>query len=430
MSEPSRAGYHIQPARGWTNDPNGMIVRDGRWHVFFQHNPSAASHTDIHWGHVSSDDLATWTEHHVAFGPTPDGPDQGGCWSGVCLDLGDRVAALYTGIVTSPVDSTVCLRYASDPFLDDWSAPVVVATVPNLSGAGAQIREMRDPFVFESGGRRWALLGAGLTDGTPALLLWSCDDLQSWRFERVWVTGADPVLGPLAPAEIWECPQLVEVDGAWVLLVSLWRDNQLEGTVAAVGAMSTAPDGTPQLTMRGGGRIDEGRSLYAPQVALDDDGPWFLGWVMQVGAPHESPEDAVAGCLTLPRRLRLDGDRVHSAVDRRLQALLGPEVEAGPGGELPPRVHVRAAADAVTLRGRELSVTLPPGAEAWVDGEVLEVYPVDEPARTYRDPGTAGWHVVGDSTAAVIRSVRTSAQDGHPVGRAGHRDVENPRAAG
>ena len=94
--------------------------------------------------------------------------------------------------------------------------------------------------------------------------------------------------------------------------------------MAAVGSMSTAPDGTPQLTLRGGGRVDDGRSLYAPQVALDADGPWFLGWVMQVGAPAESPEDAVAGCLTLPRRLRVDGDRVLSAVDRRLTALLGP----------------------------------------------------------------------------------------------------------
>jgi beta-fructofuranosidase len=102
-----------------------MIHRDGRWHVFFQHNPSAAVHTDIHWGHVSSDDLVSWREHPVAFAPTPSGPDQTGCWSGVCLDLGDRVAALYTGIATTPVESNVCLRYASDPDLDEWSPPVV-----------------------------------------------------------------------------------------------------------------------------------------------------------------------------------------------------------------------------------------------------------------------------------------------------------------
>ena len=104
-------------------------------------------------------------------------------------------------------------------------------------------------------------------------------------------------------------------------------------------------------------------------------------------------------------------------------------MEPGPNGELPPYVHVRAAQDAVTLRGQELSVTLIPGAEAWVDGEVLEVYPVDEPPKTYRDPGTAVWCLVGDPTDAEVRAVRTSAQDGHPVGGPGHRDVEDPGTA-
>ena len=405
MSEPSRAGFHIQPAKGWTNDPNGMVFRDGRWHVFFQHNPAAAVHTDIHWGHVSSDDLVTWQEHPVAFGPVAGGPDQGGCWSGVCLDLGDRVAAVYTGIVTSAVDSTVCVRYATDPDLDAWSDPVVVGNGSGVGSGEIQVREMRDPFLFTWAGRRWAVLGAGLTDGTPAVLLYSCDDLEAWRFERVWLTGADPVLGALAPAEIWECPQLVELDGSWALLVSLWRDNQLEHTVAAVGSMSTAPDGSPELSVRGGARIDDGRSLYAPQVALDPDGPWFLGWVMQVGDPGEATEDAVAGCLTLVRRLHLDGDRVLSRVDARQAGVLGEPVVAAEG-DLPAYAHVAAAGDAVTLRGNELSVTLQRGAEAWLDGEVLEVYPPDAPPRTYRDPGTAVWRLTEGAAEATVREVR------------------------
>ncbi|MEP6648433.1 MAG: glycoside hydrolase family 32 protein [Lapillicoccus sp.] len=416
--DPARAGYHIQPARGWINDPNGMVFRDGRWHVFFQHNPASAVHTDIHWGHVSSDDLVGWREHPVAFGPTPEGPDQSGCWSGVCVDLGDRVAAVYTGILTSAVDSTVCLRYASDPDLDTWSDPVVVATVPRLGPGEIGVREMRDPFVFTWDGRRWALLGAGLTDGAPALLLWACDDLEVWRFERLWLTGADPVLGRLAPAEIWECPQLVEVDGSWALLVSLWRENQLEHTVAAVGSMSSAPDGSPQLTMRGGGRVDDGRSLYAPQVGLDLDGPWFLGWVMQVGAPDEAPEDAVAGCLTLVRRLHITDDQVVSRVDHRQAASLGERVAVGADRTLPAYAQLAAGEDAVTLLGTELTVTLQPGAQAWLDGEILETYAPDAPARTYRDPGTSAWRLAEGATDAVVRHVRARPTD-NPLASAG-----------
>ena len=402
MSDPARAGFHIQPRRGWVNDPNGMLFRDGRWHVFLQHNPHAAVHTDIHWAHVSSDDLVTWREHPIAFGPQS-GPDQGGCWSGVCVDLGDRVAAVYTGIVTDPVDSTVCVRYAADPDLDDWSDPVVVATVPALEGPS--VREMRDPFLFTWEGRRWALLGAGLTDRSPALLLFSCGDLEAWRFERVWLTSSDPVLATAAPAEIWECPQLVEVDGSWALLVSRWRDNLLEGTLAAVGSMSSAADGSPVLALRSVAPVDEGRSLYAPQVALDPDGPWFLGWVMQVG----SPDHEVAGCLTLVRRLRIEGDRLLSRVDDRQASLLGAEVSVDEDGMLPAYAHFAAGEEAVTVRGRELSVTVQPGAEAWFDGEVLEVYPGDAPPRTYRDPGTHTWRLAPGTAGAVVSTVVTTA---------------------
>jgi beta-fructofuranosidase len=405
VRDPTRAGYHIQPRRGWINDPNGMLYRDGRWHVFFQHNPTGAFHTDIHWGHVSSGDLVSWREHPVAFGPTPDGPDRVGCWSGVCVDVGDRVAAVYTGIVTDPVDSLVCIRYASDPDLDHWSDPIAVATVPPLPRGEMQIREMRDPFVFQWGGRRWALVGAGLVDGTPALLLWSCDDLETWRFERVWLTVDDPVLASAAYAEIWECPQLVEVDGSWALLLSIWRDNQLERTVAAVGSLVSAPDGSPALAVRACRPVDDGRSLYAPQVGVDPDGPWFLGWIMQVGAPLDAPEDTVAGCLTLPRRLGIAKDVLLSWTDRRVAALLGESIAVNEQGTLPAYAHVVAGEDAVTLRGTELSVTLQPGAEAWLDGEILEVYPLDAPPRTYRDPGTAGWRLVGDWATAAVRLV-------------------------
>ena len=44
--------YHLRPARGWLNDPNGMTRTDGRWHVFFQHNPTAPVHGQIGRAHV------------------------------------------------------------------------------------------------------------------------------------------------------------------------------------------------------------------------------------------------------------------------------------------------------------------------------------------------------------------------------------------
>jgi beta-fructofuranosidase len=89
----------------------------------------------------------------------------------------------------------------------------------------------------------------------------------------------------------------------------------------------------------------------------------------------------------------------------RQAGVLGEPVVAEEG-DLPAYAHVAAAGDAVTLRGNELSVTLQRGAEAWLDGEVLEVYPPDAPPRTYRDPGTAVWRLTEGAAEATVREVR------------------------
>ena len=247
---------HVRPVRGWLNDPNGIVRLGGRWHVFYQHDPAQARHGHIAWAHVSSPDLVRWTEHPIAFSPTPGGPDRGGCWSGAFLPWLDRPAVAYTGVGDGPERSTVCVRTALDDDLDTWSAPVVVAEEP----AGAGVLAMRDPYPFEHEGRRWALLGAAMTDGSAAVLLFGADDPLAWTYEGVFASPAQsPVLARVAPADVWECPQLVRVGDDDVLVLSLQTDRRLEDVVHAVGHLDTCPTtGLPRFTARHGGLLDQG----------------------------------------------------------------------------------------------------------------------------------------------------------------------------
>lgn len=70
MSEHTYAPrYHIYAGSGWINDPNGLIYIGGKFHAFYQFYPDAPEWGPMHWGHVSSDDLAHWTREPVALKP-------------------------------------------------------------------------------------------------------------------------------------------------------------------------------------------------------------------------------------------------------------------------------------------------------------------------------------------------------------------------
>ena len=42
--DPDFPVHHVRPPSGWVNDPNGPIRWNGRYHLFFQHNPKAPVH--------------------------------------------------------------------------------------------------------------------------------------------------------------------------------------------------------------------------------------------------------------------------------------------------------------------------------------------------------------------------------------------------
>ena len=68
-----RPAFHLTPRVGWMNDPNGMVYRQGKYYLCYQHYPHSKVWGPMHWGHAVSTDLLHWQHLPIALAPGEDG---------------------------------------------------------------------------------------------------------------------------------------------------------------------------------------------------------------------------------------------------------------------------------------------------------------------------------------------------------------------
>lgn len=428
--DPAFPRLHGRPTVGWVNDPNGLCRVDGRYHVFFQHNPHRPRHRDIHWGHVSSTDLVTWRHEPVALAPRPGEIDAHGCWSGCMVVDGDTPTAVYSAVADDNGRSAVVLARSHDG-LATWTADLEpVAGMPD----DPTVTDMRDPFVFTINGHRYAVQGAGSRRGDPALLVHACDDLDTWTPLGKLLDGDDPIAARIAPANVWECPNLFQLDNRWVLIVSLWENlddrHTLSGVRWLLGDLDLTDHG-PRFRPTSGGVLDDGPCFYAPQVLPDGDRVLLWAWSWEHGRRQPDIDAAGwAGTLTYPRELALVDDVVASRPAPELAGLRRERLEVTVGQPfaadafelaLPPgeRVHLRLDdapphQDSGSAAGFEVGSWRIPDhpispPRLLIDGSLVEVFPGGPTSYTTRayPSATSHWSIhVGDSVSTTPAFVR------------------------
>ncbi|MFF5468124.1 glycoside hydrolase family 32 protein [Streptomyces achromogenes] len=339
--------HHVRPAGGnWCNDPNGPLFHDGRYHLFFQHNPHAAVWGDIHWGHASSPDLVHWTDHGIALAPSPGLPDRLGAWSGCSVVEHGVPTAVYTGMDRHDGIGSVMLARPVDPALNRLRAlhrPVVDGPPP-----GADLIAFRDPYVFTHEGSCWALLGAGHRSGAPRpdVFVYRIPEGgidEPWQYAGSLLDAGHSVAARYAtPAEAWECPALVPLRGGrWLLILSLWIGGVTYTAAYLTGALRRHGEGLRFAPDGGGGLLDHGRDFYAPTALVESDRTLVWGWSWESRTEAESVAAGWAGCLTYPRELGLHPDgTVRHAFARELTGLRGRKL--GAADPLPAAYEVQA----------------------------------------------------------------------------------------
>ena len=138
--------FHYAPEKGWINDPNGLILHSGLYHLYYQHNPLSKEWGNMSWGHAVSKDLVSWEEQDPVF--LPEDKDHV-IYSGSAYEENGKLAVYYTLWDTNDDSANVVLRKES---ADGFAFSGRSELLPHAGEAA------RDPKVFEWKGSRYIVI--------------------------------------------------------------------------------------------------------------------------------------------------------------------------------------------------------------------------------------------------------------------------------
>ena len=297
-----RPSYHFTPLYGWMNDPNGMVYKDGEYHLYFQYNPYGSKWGNMHWGHAVSKDLIHWQHLDPAIARDP----VGHIFSGSSVidkkntaGYGkDAIIAIYTNNSVNH-DEVQCMAYSTDngrTFTKYEGNPVLTP----FDG----LKDFRDPKVFwYEKGKCWYMI----VSADKEMRLYKSKNLKKWDYVSAFGEGMGQ-----QPCQ-YECPDFFQlpVNGdkknmKWVMIMNINPGCMFGGSATEYfvgdfdGKTFTCQD--PQESKW----LDYGKDHYAT-VTFSNTGDRVLAmtWMSNWQYANLTPFKQNRGANGLPRELKL-----------------------------------------------------------------------------------------------------------------------------
>ncbi len=229
-----RPRYHAMPPANWTNEPHGLVLVDGRYHLFYQRTPNGPFKTQMVWGHMSSADLVDWTHHRDALRPSLQidafGFDMKGIWSGDVIRDGEAAYAYYTSVNHGPREAFnpgISVAVSTDPMLRVWEkrGPIIDTR---------HVNDFRDPYLWQEDGI-WHMIVGAAYDAGGGLDYYRCGSRKTPTcWEHIKRFASIPYARMDVGSIIWEMPVFEAIGDRRLLIV-----NPIGGNVSKYGTPAT-----------------------------------------------------------------------------------------------------------------------------------------------------------------------------------------------
>ena len=296
--EQYRPQFHFTPSVNWCNDPNGLVYHNGKYHLFYQHNPFGNVWGHMTWAHATSKDLVHWTHLPIAIAEEKDTM----IFSGTCVVDNNNTSgfgkngkipmvAVYTGhienknqsqhIAYSLDNGITWTKYNKNPVLDLGK------------------KDFRDPKIFWYQPKKYWVM-ALMFPVEHIVQFYSSKNLKDWNH-----------LSNFGPAgdtnDVWECPDLTQVPvetvpekKKWVLQTS--QNTSMQYFVGEFDGVKFTNENSINKIVR----PDYGPDYYAaisynqlPASHL----PVAMGWINNWNYANDIPTTTWRGAMSLPRTL-------------------------------------------------------------------------------------------------------------------------------
>ena len=320
-----KQNLHLEPTKGWLNDPNGLAYFNGKYHIFHQYSYEVNGGLKL-WYYYTSSDLKNYEDRGVFLTPTIE-EETHGVYSGSANIEDGKLVFYYTGNVKYKGDydyvhagrghNTISFETEDGINFTEKKCLLKTDDYPNMSN------HVRDPKIFEKNGKKYLVLGARDSNDYGCLLVYDKDTLKPYK-----TIYSEKNLGFM-----WECPDYFEVDGKEIFMFSpqgITRMYPNYENMYQIG-YSVVEDGIENVDkLDNFTLLDYGHDFYASQTFLDEDNNRVLiGWMYVPDSSYTNPtaKFGYQNCLTVPRVVNFKDGKVRQTLHKSVKDLLGNDIK-------------------------------------------------------------------------------------------------------